>query len=147
MFIASIKGSKTKRYIQYSIVIFFTIGISFAQNIFAQPLSNVEIDIDAGQISWMAGGVPWYVVVEKDAYFGDSIPIVNINVETGNEVLQQEAENCYYRGSLTNSTWQPIANSHAFINLCHSNPQVFTGFVSGNSQLRVIEKMQVPQVS
>lgn len=134
------KSLKTKKNINHAIVIFIFTCICFAQNVFAQPMTSVHINTNKGQISWVAGGVPWYVVVEKDSYFGDSIPIVNINVETGNEVLQQEADNCYYRGTLANSAWQPVANSHAFINLCHSNRKVFTGFVSGNSQLRVIEE-------
>ncbi|MDX2505950.1 MAG: zinc-dependent metalloprotease family protein [Gammaproteobacteria bacterium] len=140
MFIDLHKGLKTKKHIYHIFVIFTFICIGFVQNVSAQPMTNVEVNAETGQISWLAGGVHWYVIVEKDGYFGTSIPIINIAVETGNEVLQQEATNCYYRGTMASSTWQPIANSHAFINMCHSNPQVFTGFISGNSQLRVIEE-------
>jgi hypothetical protein len=111
----------------------------YTQAAIAYQVSGVNIDQSNGHISWSAGGVTWYAVVQKDTYFGESIPIISVDLETGNETPELPMFNCYYRGTLSDATWNGIANTQAFINLCHG-PDIFTGFVANDFGVYTIEK-------
>ncbi|MFV2055272.1 MAG: zinc-dependent metalloprotease family protein [Thiohalomonadales bacterium] len=113
--------------------------VCFVQEAYAQQVTNIIVDTNNGHVSWMADGVPWYTVIEKDPYFGDTIPLINIDLDTSNEIAQPDIENCYYRGTLSNADWSPIAKTHAFINLCHTDI-LFSGFVSDSSEVYIIEE-------
>jgi hypothetical protein len=113
--------------------------VCYTQAAIAYQVSDINIDQSHGRISWAAGGVTWYAVVQKDSYFGESIPIIKIDLETGNETSEPAIPNCYYRGILSDATWNGIANTQAFINLCHG-PDLFTGFVSNDFGVYTIEK-------
>jgi len=118
------------------------ITISFTcyiQAAIAQQVTNIIIDTNNGHVSWMSDGVQWYTVIQIDPYFGGTIPIIRIDLATGNEVIEDEITNCYYRGSLSDSGWQPIEQTHAFINLCHTHLP-FTGFVSDSNGVYTIEE-------
>ena len=123
-----------------TLVTVFTIAC-YTQATKAQQVSNIFVDKANGHVSWTANGVQWYSVVELDVNFGDSIPIISIELETGNEValIEDGFKNCFYNGSLADSSWQPINQTQAFINLCHSELP-FTGFVSDSSGLYTIEE-------
>ena len=110
----------------------------YTQSANAQQVSNIIIDAANGHISWMADGVSWNATFSLDEYFGNNTPIISIDLETGNEQKIGTLGNCFYRGKLSDTNWHPIAQTHAFINLCHPNLQ-FTGFVSNANGLYTIE--------
>jgi hypothetical protein len=123
-------------------MLLFICGIFYGQSVIAQDVSNIFIDQANGHVSWMADGMQWYTSVELDPYFGNTIPIISIDIETGNEVLLEEITNdCYYRGTLAtpDPDWEPVAQTHAFINLCHSDLP-FTGFISDVNGVYTIEE-------
>jgi len=123
------------------IVIFLLVLVCYAQNSIAQQVTSIFVDKDTGHVSWMASGVQWNSVVALDPYYGESIPVISVDLETGNEakILQQGFTNCFYRGKLADSDWQPINQTQAFINLCDS-VLPFTGFVSDSSGVYIIEE-------
>jgi len=103
-------------------------------------VSNVNVDAVNGEITWMADGQSWYAVVTKDGNLGGaSIPVISVDVPTGNESSLPAAPNCYYKGSLADSSFTAIPRTHAFINLCGNNAQFFTGFVSDLTSVYTIE--------
>lgn len=110
------------------------------QSAIADTVSNININTRNGHISWMAGdSTQWYAVVAKDTYLGDgTIPIINVDVATGNETSDGTAPNCYYSGTLSDANWQPLSQTHAFINLCEAGPDYFTGFVSDQNNVYTI---------
>ena len=118
--------------------------VCIAQYASAAPITIISINRDSGELAWLVNGTPWFAKVEKDPYFSDSIPIISIDVETGNETLLENFDNCFYRGRLTDSTGVDIPNSQAFVNFCSPDP-VFTGFVSdANNVYRIEEDPQNP---
>ena len=117
----------------------------YTQSANAQQVLIITIDADNGHVAWTADGVPWYAVVGIDDYFGTNnpdlpnTPIISIDLETGNEEKIGELGNCYYRGTLSDANSQPDTQTHAFINLCHTDLP-FTGFVSDSNGLHTIEE-------
>lgn len=123
------------------VVLGFTVCILFLgvqQQTIAAPIQVVSVNRDTGELSWLVNGVPWSAKVEKDPYFANSIPIISIDVETGNEVLLDNYDNCFYRGRLTDSTGSEIQNTQAYINFCMPDP-IFTGFVADANNVYRIE--------
>ncbi|MDX2464996.1 MAG: hypothetical protein QNK31_10880 [Porticoccus sp.] len=116
------------------------IGLSGYMHVaIAESVTNISIDAVNGEISWMANGVIWYAAIEKDQYFGDTIPIISIDLETGDEALEDEISNCFYRGQLIYSDGNPISQTYAYINLCHTTIP-FSGFVSDSNGIYTIEE-------
>lgn len=120
-------------------VFILSLFLSFTGSLFAQSVSEVTVNQAQGRVSWVVDGVAWYSVIDTEPYFNDSIPIIEIDLVTGNEILLGEAENCYYKGVLSDSNWQPMENTHAFFNFCHADVP-FTGFVSDLSNVYTIEE-------
>ena len=130
------------RVIKYLRQYFVLFSLSFACYIHAaaaHEVTDIVIDEANGHVSWTANNMSWYAVVNIDPYFGEAIPIINVDLETGNETLQGEITNCYYRGTLSDASWTNMDNTQAYINLCHG-PGLFTGFVSDVSGVYTIEK-------
>ena len=107
--------------------------------VIASEVTGISIDQANGRVSWVADGMAWNASVQLDSYFGESIPIIDVDLATGNDTAERESSNCYYRGTLADANWGSIANTHAFINLCHG-ADLFTGFVSNELGVYVIEK-------
>ena len=122
------KPTNIVKHIRHSIAIAFITLACYAQSVTAQQVTNIMIDTANGHISWMADGTPWNAVISVDEYFGNNTPIVSVDLATGNEQQIGTLGNCYYRGSISDASWQPIGQTHAFINLCHANLP-FTGFI------------------
>ena len=125
----------------HALIFFMLICATYMQTTMAQTVSMVTVNAAQGRVSWIAGGMQWNAVVEKDAYFGgDTIPVISVDVPTGNESPLPAAPNCYYRGTLSDTNWQPIAQTHAFVNLCDNDPHYFTGFISDPNNVYVIDE-------
>ena len=115
-------------------------GTFYIQTAIGGAVSNVSVDAINGEISWMADGQSWYAVVTQDSNLGGaSIPVISVDVPTGNETSLPAVPNCYYKGSLADSSFTAIPQTHAFINLCDNNAQFFTGFVSDVTGVYTIE--------
>lgn len=111
------------------------------QSVLAQQVTNINIDEISGAVSWLVDDMPWYANVKKDKYFGsDIIPIISVDITTGNEAFVPAARNCYYRGTLTDSVGTPITKTYAFMNMCQDDPHYFTGFVSDQYNVYTIEE-------
>ena len=112
----------------------------------AHTVTGVVVNADDGHVSWMANGMQWYAVVEKAGYLGgDTIPVISVDSISGNENALPGVPNCYYYGRLADSNWQPLPQTHAFINLCANAPDYFTGFVSNPNGIYTIdENVDVP---
>ena len=101
--------------------------------------TNISVVDDRFLITWDVFGQRWNAVVTQDAYLGDEIKIIDVSVSTGNEDLNRILPNCYYRGTLTDDFFTPLANTYAYFNLC-DNSVPFVGFVSDSNSVYVIER-------
>ena len=140
MFKTQVSLSSVTKCLSKSIVLFIISFACYIQAAIAQQVTNISIDAANGHVSWMADGAQWYAVVELDNHFGESIPVINIDLETGNEEIQDEITNCYYRGKLSSATWVAIEQTQAFVNLCYASPDYFTGFISNDMGVYTIEE-------
>ena len=124
----------------YSITIVILTCTIYMQTAIGGAVSNVNVDAVNGEISWTADGMSWYAKVAKDNNLGGAtIPIISVDVPTGNESSLPAATNCYYKGSLADSSFTAIPQTRAFINLCDNNAQSFTGFVSDLTSVYTID--------
>ncbi|WP_455222864.1 zinc-dependent metalloprotease family protein [Kaarinaea lacus] len=133
--------SQRKYLIKHLVFVLSIIFLSYTPIALAQTVTHVVVDQDNGHVSWMANGMQWLADVERAGYLGgDTIPIINVDTSTGNETALPAVPNCYYYGTLADSNWQPLPQTHAFINLCDNNPTYFTGFVSNPNGVYTIEE-------
>jgi len=98
---------------------------------------NVQSDGTTVKVSWEVFGQSWYAVAEKDPYMGEDIPLLSVSLATGNETFIQDLHNCYFRGRLADSNFNPLENSNAYIDLCNESVP-FTGFVSDTNSVYTI---------
>lgn len=108
---------------------------------YASEITNVHMKstTDSITIDWDALGENWSASVEKDIYFGDYIPLIEVSVTTGDEQLIALLPNCYYRGTLSSKKGEPLPESTVFINIC-DNSLPFIGFVASGANMYIIEK-------
>ncbi|WP_455220823.1 M12 family metallo-peptidase [Kaarinaea lacus] len=113
----------------------------FSSFVFAEEIYQVTIlpSGDELNVSWRSFGDRWTASVVKDPYLGGDITLIKVNVTTGDEELITLLPNCYYRGVLTNVKGKTIDDTVVFLNVC-DNALPFTGFVSRNTELYVIER-------
>jgi hypothetical protein len=97
-----------------------------------------RFNADVLHLTWNALGESWHTRVTIDSYLGANIPLIEVDVTTGNETLIEYLPNCYYRGTLNTTRGDPIPLTTVFINLCE-NSLPFTGFVAKDSSLYRIE--------
>lgn len=114
--------------------------------LFSSVLKATEItDISINElpnkldISWIAFGQKWQASINKDIYFGDEIPIINLSVNSGNETLNRTVKNRFYRGALLDPNGQPVPDSTIFIDRTDVSIP-FTGFVAVGPSMYLIER-------
>lgn len=130
--------SKSIRSISPVMILGFLL-LLYVQGLYAQTVYNPSIDMDEGLATWTVDNGTWYANINSEPYFNDSIPVISIDLETGNEVELPDADNCYYRGTLADSMGNPIADTFVFFNLCDDN-LVFTGFFSDRYNVYTIRE-------
>ncbi len=131
------------------------LGVVFATFLFgasyvgADDISFTEVEQlgsnESYVVSWDVFGQRWHTIVNRDAQFGSSIPVIKVSVSTGNEELAEVLPNCYFRGSLVDDLSNPIANTYAYVNLCDTTIP-FTGFVSDDNGVYVISRSETSPV-
>lgn len=136
-------GNKSRnKFLSQSLAILLTsFSLLYTTIASAQIVSSVSANPNNGRVSWMADGMQWNAVVERASYFGvDIIPVISVDTKTGNETALPSVPNCYYRGTLADTNWNPLPNTHAFINLCNGTSDYFTGFVSNPNGVYIIDE-------
>lgn len=105
----------------------------------ADEISHIRLSEQDGrlQAAWHAGGRQWRADARLDAWLPASIPLLQVDVRSGDETLLAMLPNCYYRGSLTGKGGKVIADSFVHLNLC-DNAIPFSGYVSVGSDMYLI---------
>lgn len=121
---------------KYNIQIIGAIFLVLVQNTFADQITQINTKSTDGHIaaSWYSLGQKWTVSADKDSYLGTNIPLIEVNVRTGDEELVVLLPNCYFRGVLTNNKGDALPNTTVFLDTCDNNVP-FTGFIAKDNKM------------
>ena len=114
--------------ISFACCMFFLSRVVVAESIEnIQIISCTSSDCDL-QITWHAveSNRDWDVKVSKLSYLGPTLPVINVETDSGDESLLPDIQNCYYTGTQNSSNATTV-----FVKYCDGDAG-FTGFVSSD---------------
>jgi hypothetical protein len=113
----------------------YTLQAQTVDEIYPISITQSGQDIEA---TWNAFNKTWYAALKRDNYLGEGIPLLKVNVRTGNEELIKVISNEYFRGTLTDSDGIELIGTTVYMDRS-DNTVPFTGFVSIGSDLYIVE--------
>jgi hypothetical protein len=121
-------------------IVFIVCIFTYSQTIYADHVLQANatiIDQETNElyVTLSTADKSWALQVSKDAYLGPNIPLIGVSVTTGEEMLIDTLDNCYYRGTSLDNDGNTIA---AYINWCNSEVP-FTGFVADADYVYIIQ--------